>query len=117
MDRDGRAFTIYKFRTMVVDAEERKEHLPALNDSDGVLFEMRRDPRVKAAGCGCAAGRYGDHVRRRLAVKPGITGLWQVNVRMSTASGAPGGLPLGRYRTGSARNQPATRRTGTSCHC
>jgi exopolysaccharide biosynthesis polyprenyl glycosylphosphotransferase len=109
--RDGRAFTVYKFRTMVVDAEERKSHLAGLNDSDGVLFKMRRDPRVTSVGAWLRrysldelpqllnvligdmsmvgprpalpqeAALYGDHVRRRLAVKPGITGLWQVNGR------------------------------------
>ncbi|MGH3272984.1 MAG: sugar transferase [Streptosporangiaceae bacterium] len=109
--RDGRAFTVYKFRTMVADAEERKSHLAELNDSDGVLFKMRRDPRVTPVGAWlrrCSldelpqlinvligdmslvgprpalpqeAALYGDHVRRRLAVKPGITGLWQVNGR------------------------------------
>ena len=109
--RDGRAFTVYKFRTMVVDAEERKSHLATLNESDGVLFKMRRDPRVTVVGGWLRrysldelpqllnvligdmsmvgprpalpqeAALYGDHVRRRLAVKPGITGLWQVNGR------------------------------------
>jgi exopolysaccharide biosynthesis polyprenyl glycosylphosphotransferase len=109
--RDGRAFSVYKFRTMVVDAEERKSHLSALNESDGVLFKMRRDPRVTPVGAWLRrwsldelpqlinvlagdmsmvgprpalpqeAALYGDHVRRRLAVKPGITGLWQVNGR------------------------------------
>jgi exopolysaccharide biosynthesis polyprenyl glycosylphosphotransferase len=109
--RDGRAFTVYKFRTMVVDAEERQSYLAALNDSDGVLFKMRRDPRVTPVGAWLRrwsldelpqllnvligdmsmvgprpalpqeAALYGDHVRRRLAVKPGITGLWQVNGR------------------------------------
>jgi exopolysaccharide biosynthesis polyprenyl glycosylphosphotransferase len=109
--QDGRAFTVYKFRTMVVDAEERKSLLAGLNDSDGVLFKMRRDPRVTAVGAWLRrysldelpqllnvligdmslvgprpalpqeAALYGDHVRRRLVVKPGITGLWQVNGR------------------------------------
>ena len=109
--RDGRAFTVYKFRTMVVDAEERKSHLATLNEFDGVLFKMRRDPRVTTVGGWLRrysldelpqllnvligdmsmvgprpalpqeAALYGDHVRRRLAVKPGITGLWQVNGR------------------------------------
>jgi lipopolysaccharide/colanic/teichoic acid biosynthesis glycosyltransferase len=109
--QDGQAFTVYKFRTMVVDAEERKSHLAALNESDGVLFKMRRDPRITPVGAWLRrwsldelpqlinvligdmsmvgprpalpqeAALYGDHVRRRLAVKPGITGLWQVNGR------------------------------------
>jgi lipopolysaccharide/colanic/teichoic acid biosynthesis glycosyltransferase len=94
-----------------VDAEERKSHLAGLNETDGVLFKMRRDPRVTAVGGWLRrwsldelpqlinvligdmsmvgprpalpqeAALYGDHVRRRLAVKPGMTGLWQVNGR------------------------------------
>jgi exopolysaccharide biosynthesis polyprenyl glycosylphosphotransferase len=109
--RDGRAFTVYKFRTMVPDAEQRKSLLTALNETDGVLFKMRRDPRITPVGAWLRrwsldempqllnvlngdmslvgprpalpqeAALYGDHVRRRLAVKPGITGLWQVNGR------------------------------------
>ena len=48
--KDGHAFRIYKFRTMVVDAEQRKAQLLASNDSNGVLFKLRRDPRVTAVG-------------------------------------------------------------------
>jgi exopolysaccharide biosynthesis polyprenyl glycosylphosphotransferase len=109
--KDGRAFRIYKFRTMVVDAEQRREHLLSSNDTDGVLFKLRNDPRVTAIGAHLRrwsidelpqlvnvflgemslvgprpalpdeASRYADHVRRRLVVKPGLTGLWQVNGR------------------------------------
>ena len=49
--KDGHAFRMYKFRTMVVDAEQRRAELLASNDSDGnVLFKLRKDPRVTAVG-------------------------------------------------------------------
>jgi exopolysaccharide biosynthesis polyprenyl glycosylphosphotransferase len=109
--RDGRAFTVYKFRTMVLDAEDRKIHLVGSNEHDGVLFKIRNDPRITTVGAWLRrwsvdelpqlinvvrgdmslvgprpalpdeAARYGSYVRRRLVVKPGITGLWQVNGR------------------------------------
>ena len=109
--KDGRAFRIYKFRTMVVDAELRKAELMDRNEHDGVLFKLHKDPRVTAIGARlrrwsidelpqlfnvflgdmslvgprpalpAEAEKYAEHVRRRLVVKPGITGLWQVNGR------------------------------------
>jgi exopolysaccharide biosynthesis polyprenyl glycosylphosphotransferase len=109
--KDGETFRIYKFRTMVVDAEARLAELMPANDSDGVLFKLRRDPRITAIGAKLRkysvdelpqlinvvkgemslvgprpalpveAAQYADHVRRRLVVKPGLTGMWQVNGR------------------------------------
>jgi exopolysaccharide biosynthesis polyprenyl glycosylphosphotransferase len=109
--KDGRTFRMYKFRTMVVDAEKRLAELRAGNEFDGVLFKMRRDPRVTAVGARLRkwsldelpqlinvfkgemslvgprpalpdeTALYADHVRRRLVVRPGLTGMWQVNGR------------------------------------
>jgi exopolysaccharide biosynthesis polyprenyl glycosylphosphotransferase len=109
--KNGHTFKIYKFRSMVVDAEAKLAELMPANDLDGVLFKLRRDPRITPIGAKlrkysidefpqfinvvkgemslvgprpalpAEAARYADHVRRRLVVKPGLTGMWQVNGR------------------------------------
>jgi len=100
-----------KFRTMVPDAELRKAALLALDEGDGLLFKVRKDPRITTVGSWLRrwsldelpqlvnvvlgemslvgprpplpveAARYSDEVYRRLVVKPGMTGLWQINGR------------------------------------
>ncbi|MEU4424416.1 sugar transferase [Actinoplanes sp. NPDC024001] len=109
--KDGRPFTLYKFRTMVVNAEARLQELRNLNDTDGELFKMRRDPRVTPVGqwlrrfsldelpqlfnvlkgdmslvgprppLAREVAGYPSDMLRRLVVKPGLTGLWQVSGR------------------------------------
>lgn len=107
--RGGAEFTIYKFRTMGVDAE--RQRIDLTGDGQSVLFKIRKDPRVTPLGARLRrhsldelpqlinvvlghmslvgprpplpdeVARYGDDVRRRLLVKPGMTGLWQVSGR------------------------------------
>jgi lipopolysaccharide/colanic/teichoic acid biosynthesis glycosyltransferase len=109
--KDGQYFNVYKFRTMVVDAEEKKASLASQNHGNGLLFKVRDDPRVTRTGAWLRrwsldelpqllnvlkgdmslvgprpplpdeVAHYTDYVRRRLVVKPGITGLWQVSGR------------------------------------
>ncbi len=107
----GRLFTMYKFRTMVADAHARRAELMEFNEKDGVLFKMRKDPRVTRVGgvlrrysldelpqlVNIVLGHmslvgprpplpeevaaYPEDGHRRLVVKPGLTGLWQVSGR------------------------------------
>ncbi|UFP95095.1 sugar transferase [Gloeobacter morelensis MG652769] len=112
----GRLFRIYKFRSMYLDAEQRKASLMALNEAPGPLFKLRNDPRVTPIGAflrrtsldelpqlwnvlvgemslvgprpplPSEVERYELWQRERLAVLPGITGLTQVSGRSDLRS-------------------------------
>jgi lipopolysaccharide/colanic/teichoic acid biosynthesis glycosyltransferase len=107
----GREFLIYKFRTMYTDAEARLSEIRHLNEGDGVMFKMRDDPRVTRMGRWLRrlsldelpqllnvlggsmslvgprpplpqeVAAYPEDRYRRLAVPPGMTGLWQISGR------------------------------------
>lgn len=109
--KGGQPFTMYKFRTMVVDAHARKQALQQANQAQGPLFKLHDDPRVTRVGkflrkysldelpqlINVVIGdmslvgprpplpeevaAYDDEVRRRMLVRPGLTGLWQVSGR------------------------------------
>ena len=109
-----RTFDMYKFRSMHKDADERLAELAELNEADGPLFKIKDDPRVTRIGkfirkhsidelpqfLNCLAGQlscvgprpplpsevaqYDARAMRRLSVKPGLTGYWQVRGRSDT---------------------------------
>ncbi|WP_371153830.1 WecB/TagA/CpsF family glycosyltransferase [Jannaschia sp. 2305UL9-9] len=109
--QDGRTFTMFKFRSMSTDAESRRAALLAMSDRQGVCFKSRNDPRVTKVGrfirrfsidelpqilnvlrgemsivgprpaLPCEVAEYPKRALGRLAVKPGITGVWQVSGR------------------------------------
>jgi len=108
---DGREFSMIKFRSMVVDADAQRAALMTQNEGSGLLFKMHNDPRVTRVGAVLRrfsldelpqlinvirgdmslvgprpplpeeVAEYTDDATRRLRVKPGVTGLWQVSGR------------------------------------
>ena len=109
--RNGRRFKIYKFRSMYMDAEEKKKELEKLNEMQGLMFKMENDPRITKVGkfirktsidelpqfYNVVKGdmslvgtrpptedefeKYNQYYRRRISMTPGLTGLWQVSGR------------------------------------
>ncbi len=109
--RGGRKFKFYKFRSMYMDAEERKAALMAQNEMQGFMFKMENDPRIFPIGhfirkysidelpqfwnvlkgdmslvgtrppLESEYAQYELHHKARLAIKPGLTGMWQVSGR------------------------------------
>lgn len=109
--KNGRYFYIYKFRSMYQDAEKRKQELMSKNEMSGLMFKMKDDPRITRVGKFIRATsidelpqffnvlkgdmslvgtrpptvdefrQYKMYHKRRLSIKPGITGMWQVSGR------------------------------------
>ena len=125
--KDGsyRLFRMWKFRSMVPDADERLEELRELNEADGPLFKIKDDPRVipgvgafirrhsidelpqllnvlagqmsligPRPGLPREVAQYDGRAKRRLAVKPGCGGAWQVGGRSDSSFEAMVGLDL-----------------------
>ena len=111
MGKDGRTFKMWKFRSMVTGADKMVDKLLKKNDVEGAIFKIKRDPRITRVGrvirkysldelpqlYNVLRGdmslvgprpplprevvKYTDYDRQRLAVVPGVTGLWQVSGR------------------------------------
>ncbi|MEO4706694.1 sugar transferase [Pediococcus pentosaceus] len=111
LGKGQRPFKMYKFRSMIVDADKKLEKLLKQNEVEGAMFKMKEDPRITRVGrftrkhsldelpqlLNVLAGDmslvgprpplerevadYSEHDKQRLIVKPGCTGLWQVTAR------------------------------------
>lgn len=109
--KNGKSFKMYKFRSMFIDAEEKLEQLLKYNEIEGAMFKMKDDPRITKVGktirkysidelpqlwnvlkgdmslvgprppLSREVDEYSAYDMQRLLVKPGCTGLWQVNGR------------------------------------
>lgn len=109
--RNGQSFPMLKFRSMAQDADEQLRALREQNEGSGLMFKMKNDPRVTRLGrtlrrysidelpqlwnvlrgdmslvgprppLPTEVNQYEAHVHRRLYIKPGLTGMWQVNGR------------------------------------
>ena len=109
--KNGRIFNIFKFRSMCRDAEQKKAELESGNEMEGLMFKLENDPRITRVGrflrktsldefpqfFNILAGdmslvgtrpptldeyeQYDAHYKRRLSMKPGLTGMWQVSGR------------------------------------
>ena len=109
--KDSKTFYMYKFRSMYIDADQRLKELEKLNEADGPMFKIKKDPRITKVGrfirrfsidelpqiINVLKGelslvgprpplpkeveQYEDWQHRRMNVKQGITGLWQVSGR------------------------------------
>lgn len=108
---NGKCFYIFKFRSMIINADEKSKELNELNEISGAMFKIKEDPRVTKVGKFLRkhsidelpqllnvllgdmslvgprpplpeeVARYSEHDLQRLIIKPGCTGLWQVSGR------------------------------------
>lgn len=113
--QNGRLFILYKFRSMYENADEIKQSLGHMNEAKGPIFKIKRDPRITKLGAilrktsldelpqfinvlrgemslvgprpplPLEVDKYTDYQRGRLAVRPGLTCLWQVQGRSSVS--------------------------------
>lgn len=113
--RHGKIFKVYKFRSMIVNADKKLEELKDQNEVDGPMFKMKDDPRITKIGkfirkysldelpqlfnvlkgdmslvgprppLPSEVDEYSDYAKQRLYVTPGCTGLWQATVRNSAS--------------------------------